>query len=143
MTPWIGFFALLLFLYGLVSRRAQVGPTEVFFVCYTAILFTWPFYDARFWLPVFPLLVAYWALAAQRLRLPALLVATYCVVFAVLGFGALAYSTRISFAGPKFPDRFGDGRLRSTYCVALESCAVGSNPSDVNLKALRLLQEYK
>ena len=143
VTPWIGFFALLLFLYGLVSKRVQIGPTEVFLVCYTAILFTWPYYDARFWLPVLPLLAAYCALAAQRLRLPAVLVAAYCLVFAVLGFGALAYSTRISFAGPKFPDKFGDGRLRSTYCAALQSCAVVPNPSDVNPKVLHLLEEYK
>jgi hypothetical protein len=102
VTPWIGFFALLLFLYGIVSKRVQIGPTEVFLVCYTAILFTWPYHDARFWLPVLPLLVAYCALAAQRLRLPAVLVTTYCLVFAVLGFGALAYSTQISFAGAKF-----------------------------------------
>jgi hypothetical protein len=143
VTPWIGLFALLLFLYGLLSKRAQIGPTEVFLVGYTAILFTWPYNDARFWLPVLPLLAAYCALAVQRLRLPAVLVATYCVVFAILGFGALGYSTRISFAGSKFPDKFGDGHLRSTYCAALQSCAVVPDPSDVDPKVLYLLEEYK
>jgi len=143
MVPWMGLLLFLLTLLGLVTKRRKISPTEVFMVCYMGIFFAWPYYDARFWLPVIPLLIAYSVLAVKILRFPKHVVTIYCIVFATLGFGAIAYSTRISFAGSEFPDRFGDGYLRPTYCAAFQSCRDGGDPNKVNAKALRLLREYK
>lgn len=143
MVPWMGFLLLLLMLLGLATKRKKVGPTDVFMVCYMAVLFVWPFSDARFWLPVIPLQIAYVVLAIKSLRCPKGLITMYCIVYATLGFGVIAYSTRITFAGRKFPDRYGDGTLRPTYCAALQSCGDGGDPNKVDAKALRLLQEYK
>lgn len=142
MVPWVGLVSILLTFFGLTTKRRGIGPTEMFLVCYTGILFAWPYYDTRFWLPVIPLLVAYSALSVKRLRLPFCVVTIYCVVFAVFGFIAIAYSTRITFAGSKFPDRYGDGNLRSTYCSALQSCPDGGNSKKVDAKVLRLLRQY-
>ena len=139
----MGFLLFLLTLFGLATKRREISPTEVFLVCYMGILFSWPYYDARFWLPVIPLLIAYSVLAVRHLRFPKGVVTIYCLVFVTLGFGAIAYSTRISFAGPNFPDRYGDGSLRPTYCAAFQSCRDGGDPNKVDAKALRLLQEYK
>jgi hypothetical protein len=143
MVPWIGLLLFLLTLFGLATKRRNISPTEVFLVSYMGVLFAWPYYDARFWLPVIPLLIAYSVLAVKRLRLPNGVVTIYCIVFATLGFVAIAYSTRISFAGSKFPDRYGDGSLRPTYCAAFQSCRDGGDSSKVNAKVLRLLREYK
>ncbi len=103
VVPWMGLFLFVLILFGLATKRRRIGPAEVFLVCYIGILFVWPYYDARFWLPVIPLLIAYSVLAVKSLRFPKGVVAIYCIVFATLGFGAIAYSTRISFAGSQFP----------------------------------------
>lgn len=143
MVPWIGLLLLLLTLFGLATKRRQIGPTEVFLVCYVVILFAWPFSDARFWLPVLPILIAYSLLAVRSLKFPNWVVMIYALVFATLGFVAIAYTTRISFAGSKFPDRYGDGELRPTYCAVFQSCQDGGDPNKVNAKALRLLREYK
>ena len=143
IVPWMGFFLFLLVLSGLATKRREIGSTEIFLVCYMGILFVWPYYDARFWLPVIPLVGAYSVLAVKTLNFPKVAVATYCIVFAMLGFGAIAYSTRISFAGSKFPDKYGDGYLRPTYCAAFHSCRDGGDPNKVNAKALRLLREYQ
>jgi hypothetical protein len=143
VVPWMGLLLFLLTLFGLASKRRKISPTEVFLVCYMGILFAWPYYDARFWLPVIPLLIAYSVLAVRSLRFPRVVVTIYCIVFATLGFGAIAYSTRISFAGSKFPDKYGDGYLRPTYCAAFQSCRDGGDSNKVNAKALRLLREYK
>jgi hypothetical protein len=143
MVPWIGLLLFLLTLFGLAAKRRKISPTEVFMVCYMGILFAWPYYDARFWLPVIPLLIAYSVLAVKSLRFPKSVVTIYCIVFATLGFGAIAYSTRISFAGSKFPDRYGDGYLKPTYCAAFQSCRDGGDPNKVNGNVLRLLREYK
>ena len=142
MVPWIGLILFLLTLFGLATKRRHIGPTEVFLVCYMGILFAWPYYDARFWLPVLPLLIAYSVLAIKSLRFPNGVVMIYCIVFSALGFVAIAYSTRISFAGSTFPDRYGDGTLRPTYCAAFQSCRDGGDPNKVDAKALRVLRAY-
>jgi hypothetical protein len=143
IVPWMGFFLFLLVLSGLATKRREISSTEIFLVCYMGILFGWPYYDARFWLPVIPLVGAYSVLAVKTLNFPRIAVTMYCIVFATLGFGAIAYSTRISFAGSKFPDKYGDGYLRPTYCAAFHSCRDGGDPNKVNAKALRLLREYE
>ena len=48
LIPCIGAFLLLLILGGLVVKRREAGPTELFLLGYMAILFAWPFYDVRF-----------------------------------------------------------------------------------------------
>jgi len=108
------------------------------------ILIVWPFYDARFLLPVIPFFAAYTVLAVKALRVPKAVFTVYCVAYAILGFGAMAYSTRITFAGAEFPYRYGDGNLRPTYCAAFGRCReADSQPAKVDPKVLRLLQIYK
>jgi hypothetical protein len=142
LIPCIGALLLLLTLGGLVVKRREAGPTELFLLGYMGILFAWPFYDVRFWLPVVPLLFAYSALSVKTIKLPRLVIAIYCCSFAALGLLAIAYSTRITFAGSKFPDRYGDGSLRATYCEAFQSCGDDGNSMIVDPKALRLLREF-
>ncbi len=143
MVPWAGGVLFLLTLFGFATKRRAIGPTEVFLVCYMGILFAWPFQDPRFWLPVVPLLIAYSILAVSNPRFPKSVVTIYGIIFATFGFFAIAYSTRISFAGSRFPDRYLDGRMKSTYCAAIQSCRDGADSNKVDAKALRLLREYK
>jgi hypothetical protein len=143
VVPGVGLLLFVLILFGLAMKRTKISPTDVFLLCYMGTLFAWPYYDARFWLPVIPLLIAYLVLGVKRLSLPKSVVTIYCIIFATLGFGAIAYSTRISFAGSEFPDRYGDGNLRPTYCAAFQSCRDGGEPNKVDAKVLQLLQEYK
>lgn len=143
LVPLMGFPLLLLLVIGLATRRRQVSATDVFLVCYAIILAAWPYYDARFWLPVIPLLIAYARLAVQRLKIPTAIVTAYCVCFGVLGIGAIAFSTRLSFSGCEFPDRYGSGELASTYRAAFDYCGKRADPAKVDAKLLRLLREYR
>jgi hypothetical protein len=146
LVPWIGFAALLPILAGLFTKRRTATPVDVYFASYLGILFLWPYYDARFWLPVIPLLLAYSGLAIARLKNRGLVrtgVAIYGSVFAILGVIALVYSTRISFAGPRFPDVYGDGTLRPSYCAVFHTCA-GTIPADrIDPKVVEVLQRYR
>jgi hypothetical protein len=143
IVPWMGSLLFLLLLLGLATKRKKVSPTEVFMVCYMGAVFLYPFSDARYWLPVIPLQIAYVIFATKSLRCPKALITMYCIVYATLGLGVIAYSTRITFAGSRFPDRYGDGNLRPTYCAAFQSCRDSGDSSRVDAKVLRLLQEYK
>jgi hypothetical protein len=143
MVPWMGLLLLVIVLLGLATKRKKIGPTEVFMVCYMGILFAWPTFDARYWLPVIPLLISYTVLAVRSLGFPRFLITAYCIAYATLGFGVIAYSSRITFAGCKFADRYGDGNLRATYCAALRPCGDCGDANKVDAKVLRLLREYK
>jgi hypothetical protein len=146
LLPLSGILLIALAAAGIVSRRRVLGPTEVFFVAYAAILFVWPYYDARFWLPVVPLLFAFAAVAVRHLigiRPIQRLVVAYISVFALLGAGAIVYSSRITFAGAQFPERYGDDTLRATYCTVFQSCPGPVAESKIKPKALELLRTYR
>jgi hypothetical protein len=158
IVPLIGIVQLILFLCGLlllaltfagligtVKKRERVGPADLFLVSYIGVLFAWPFNDARFWLPVLPLLAGYShtsVLRAMKLGLPRVLTVTYISVFAILGVAAIGYSTLITFAGPKFPDLYVDGALRPTYCAAFQTCVDGFDKRAVDPEGLHLLQTF-
>jgi hypothetical protein len=143
VVPWIGFVLLLTVLLGVVKKLSDgIRPTEIFLLAYAGILFAWPYYDTRFWLPVTPLLASYSAVTIQRSRLLSKAVILGYVLFAALGVTAIAYTSRITFAGSRFPDVYGDGTLRPTYCAAFRSCPNDPDPKKVDMKALRLLQLY-
>lgn len=141
LVPLMGVILLLLLIRGFGTRK--VRPTDTFVVCYVGVLLLWPYYDARYWLPVIPFLIGYTILAVRSLRLPGLVVAVYCFGYAALGFAVIAYSTRITFAGCAFPDRYGDGNLRATYRAALPSCGACVEPDRVDAKVVHLLREYR
>jgi len=146
VLPAGGLVLLILAGSGMLIRRSVFGPTETFLCGYGCILFVWPYYDARFWLPVIPLLSAFAAIAIERLteRFPVRrLVAVYLAVFALLGAGSIVYSTRITFAGDRFPERYGDDTLRATYCLVYQSCTGPVAYSKVKPKALELLRIYR
>jgi len=143
VVPWMGFPLLLLLVVGLAARRGKISSTDVFMVSYAVVLFAWPYYDARFWWPVIPLLIAYSLLAVQRLKISTAVVTLYCACFATLGFGAIAYSTRITFSGCQFPERYGSGELSPAYRAAFESCRIAGDPDKVDPRILRLLREFR
>ena len=130
---------------GILKRR--FGPTEAFILSYIAILFLWPFYDPRFWLPVIPLLIAYAGLAVRRLvdRYPLLRTATavYPAAFAIVGATMLASSTAMTFAGANFPNVYRDGLYGPTYCAVYRSCDGPPNQGTVDKFALHVLQTFK
>jgi hypothetical protein len=135
----LGLIALFLIGRGMwIASRKLFGPIEIFLLGYAAILFIWPYYDPRFWLPVLPLLFGYAGTAVRRLPTEAFVV--YAAVFSMVGLAVLAESTRITFAGTGFPDAYGNGQFRATYCVYYGSCDAGS--AEIYPEGLRLLQQY-
>jgi hypothetical protein len=67
----------------------------------------------------------------------------YLASFTALGAVALAYSSWISLAGDRFPERFAAGVYRGSYHAAWSS---GSKPPDptarVDPQIVRLVQRY-
>jgi len=144
--PAVGALALSSVLAGLLLRRRDFGPAEVFFAGYLGILVTWPFYDPRFWLPVIPLAAAYAWIAVRRLfrgRPPGEVMRIYGMLFAVLGLIWLGSNIKVAFSGSRFPDAYLNTPYRATYCAAYRSCAGGFDPREVDPDGLHLLEAFR
>jgi hypothetical protein len=59
-----------------------------------------------------------------------------------VGLLALGFSTRLTFAGPRFPDIYGDGNFHDAYRIVLRG-EKPNNGDDVNQDALYLLRRYE
>jgi hypothetical protein len=127
---------------GMFARRT-VGPVEIYVISYFGIMFAWPYADSRFWIPILPIILSYYIIwffhADNEWRIRCGIIFLCWFVFA--GLGALAYSIRISVSGKQFPDLYGDGYLRSAYCIFLHGCPSDS-VSAHDEKILKLLKTY-
>jgi hypothetical protein len=145
IVPCAGALGALLVSVGAV-RRAKIGIVDIYMLGYTTILLVWPYRDCRFWLPVLPLLAAYaWSALggvarfpwARRVRI------AYIAVFALMGCISLFYSSRISLAGERFPDLYGNGIYRESYrALAAAHSDGGSQSNQGDPKLIRLIERY-
>jgi len=141
----VGFLAMLLCATGIWQQRKKFDVVAWYMVGYACVVLAYPWSDARLWLPVLPLLIGYVSIGLRRMIPPDRLqpaILAYCALFCLLGVAALAYSTRLTFAGARFPDLYGDGRLAATYRMAFR----GGTPGEVNginQDALYLLRRYE
>ena len=128
-----GGFTWLLTFYGLYLqvRQRRLLPFLLYFVTYVGLMSIWPYYDTRFWIPLLPIisLLVFKAILEIKKRWPVIQWGSllYLVVFFILGFVALFYSSRISLSGKDFSEVYGDGHARMTYRYAFQ------NGKDVDL----------
>ena len=142
--PGVGLLPLLLCGTGIWLRRGKLASLDLYVVAYSCVVLAYPWCDSRLWLPVLPFLMGYVWLGAMHFvpaeKMRAVSVG-YCAFYCLVGVVALGYSTRITLAGPRFPDLYGDGRLTATYRMAF----LGEIPRDakaINQDALYLLRRY-
>jgi hypothetical protein len=141
----VGAFAIFTCAFGIWTKRKSLDALAVYVLGFACIVFIYPWFDTRLWLPVFPFLMGYVLLGLRRMFSPHFMrpaIAAYCACFCLLGVLALGFSTRVTFAGPRFPDIYGDGNLRATYKLALRGEAPRSS-NDVDPDALYLLRRYE
>jgi hypothetical protein len=141
----VGFFTIWLCAIGIWQKRKNLDALVLYSLAYACIVLAYPWCDTRLWLPVFPLLIGYVLIGLRRMVPPSLLqpvILAYCALFCLLGVAALAYSTRLTFAGSRFPDLYGDGRLGATYRTAFRG-ETPNNANDINQDALYLLRRYE
>lgn len=140
----LGAFAILMFFVGLWAKRSKLDSVLLYVFGGACIVLGYPWFDTRLWLPLIPFLMGYMLIGLRRIFPAAILrplLMAYCACFCLLGILALAYSTRITFAGSRFPDVYGDGNFRPTYKLAL----LGEQPKkteQIDPDALYLLRRF-
>lgn len=140
----LGGAALITFFVGLWTKRERIDSLMWNVVCGSCIVLGYPWFDTRLWLPFLPFLMGYTLLGLRRIFLSCLRPAIFAYVcwFCLLGIAALAFSTRLTFAGPRFPDLYGDGNYRATYKFALQGEQPTGN-AKIDPDALYLLRRFE
>jgi hypothetical protein len=145
-VSWIvGAIVLVLILLGLYRRRHSLSATDVYLLsCLGALLLTpWAGGAGRYLIPVVSITIA--ALIAElqsrwsTLRWVRIGVYGVGALYVAMGVVAMGYSTWLTFSGPRFPERYGDGRLTATYRLYLldQQPAAGEELNPEGLKVLR------
>ena len=99
-----------LFFFATRKLAPWTRPVSVYVVAYLFMLTVWPFFTTRLWVPFIPLIILHATHVAFELRHRRVLrsVLALCAGWLVItGIVALAYTSRISFAGENFRARWG------------------------------------
>jgi hypothetical protein len=114
---------------------------------YLIVLLVWPYADTRFWIPLLPFVLAYLVKFAHtaltaRQRIVAITVSSVWLL--VVGGTALAYSTRLSFAGDAFAELYGDESTHLVYSVAFHHLPASAELAQgEDGEEVRLLQRFE
>ena len=147
-VSWIvGLVVVVPLLRGVYRRRHSLATTDVYLLSYlgSMLLTPWGGGAGRYLIPVLSIVIA--ALIAElqslwaRLGWARLGVYGIGALYVAMGIVAMGYSTWLTFSGPKFPERYGDGRLTATYRLFL----LGQPPAageELNADGLRVLRRY-
>ncbi len=104
-----GLAMVLLVAFGLRHRRPR-SPSGVYLIGFVTLLVLWPYDAPRLWMPIIPLVIGYLAASTPRFtrsgRWPRAGLA-YSFWFAATGLAAVAYTTRVTFAGRDFSNVYG------------------------------------
>jgi len=127
-----------------IHYKAQV--IVLYFLSYAVLMYLWPAYDSRFWIPVLPLIgvgvVTGLVFIRSHIGVLNNICALYLIIFSSAGMIAVSVSTRLSLAGSEFSELYGDASSRMTYRYYFQN----GRPIDierVNMEQVRLLRIFE
>ena len=139
-----GVFFLAWFVYVFISRKASI-PTvvRIYLVFYSVILFSWPFYDPRFWVPVVPLLAAViLQTPTEKSKTARGFFSLYLVFYMILGIAALSFATYLCFNKKEFARHHANGVYRNEYETHFYGKPLSDTAKQVNPFVLHVLDKY-
>jgi hypothetical protein len=127
-----------LFLYALFIRRKEVPPViAVYLIAYSLLIFNWPFYDARFWIPVFPFIAVLVLSLKHRVTLRWVL-----VVYIAMGLGAAGYSTYTAFNKKTLARTQAGGIYRNEYETYFYGKPLSDTATRTDSSVLKIIKRY-
>jgi hypothetical protein len=137
----IAFFGWFLFI--LFSRKSIPVVLKIYLAAYSLILFSWPFIDPRFWVPVAPFLIAVLMQTPLSLKKPfgyvlLLLFAGYIIS----GIPAVGYMTYTSLNRKVEARTQAKGVYRSEYEIHYYGRPLSDTARNVDSFVLHVLQKY-
>lgn len=137
-----GIFFLWLVLRRIFSKKFPIPlHIRIYIIGYIVLIFNWPFFEARFWFPILPLLIAILLLpkmAAQPLFKP--ISSLYKLYYVLSGIFVLSYYTWLSYNKEAMIKRHDAGKWEREYRAHF----FNEQPTDstYDKRALYILEEY-
>ena len=129
----------------LVYLRRKVIPFIViaYLFFYTVLMFDWPFYDPRFWVPVLPLIVAVICSGPfPRARLPRVVLTAVCAVYVLLGVVSVGYMTYTSLNKKVMVRTQANGVYRNEYETVFFGKPLSDTAQHIDPAVLSIIQRY-
>jgi len=116
---------------------------KAYLAFYTVLMFDWPFYDPRFWIPVLPLIAAVIAqLPLPKARTPRILATVFCAAYIMLGVVAVGYMTYTSLNKKVMVRTQANGVYRNEYETVLFGKPLSDTARHIDPDALSIIKRY-
>ncbi|WP_276479408.1 hypothetical protein [Paraflavitalea pollutisoli] len=127
----------------LIKHRTRIPLFISFYlVLYLLLIFNWPFFEARFFFPILPFMLAvYLQHLGQSSIFQRRLAAVYLTGYVLMGVFVMAYYSRLSYDRDFMKQRHDAGIWEKEYDYLFSGRAVDDGVT-VNQKALYILRKY-
>ncbi|MBS1596900.1 MAG: hypothetical protein JST75_01655 [Bacteroidetes bacterium] len=117
---------------------------KIYLLAYCAIIFYWPFYDPRFWVPIIPMgTVVMLQTPVELKKITRMVRPPLFFVYTILGIFALAYLTYTSFNKKVFSKTQASGVYRNEYETFFYGKPISDTTTQKNDEfVVHLLQKY-
>jgi len=131
------------FVYALLRNNKMPFFIKIYLLAYCAIIFYWPFYDPRFWVPIIPMGIAVLLQTPVEFKkITKLIRPPLFFVYVVLGFFALGYLTYTSFNKKTFSKTQASGVYRNEYETFFYGKPLSDTATQRDDFVIHLLKEY-
>jgi len=131
------------FIFTLIRSATIPFFIKIYLLAYSAIIFYWPFYDPRFWVPVVPMGIAVILHALfNAKRIVKLAYSLLFFVYAVFGLFSLGYLTRTSFDKKVFAKSQASGVYRNEYEIYFYGKPLSDTAKQVDPFVIHVLKKY-
>lgn len=144
LTIVVGIIGILVTGYGIYLRKDELSSIDYYFTIYGIILFCWPHEDVRFWLPIMPFSICYAIIAFNGTNSSDLLITAariYIIIFTLSGLVVLAYTTRLSLSGSRYPEMMRDKKYYLEYKLLVSNKPL-EDKFNINKDAVNILKKY-
>lgn len=130
--------------YFLFRRNGNVPLiVKVYLLCYAILLFNWPMFEPRLWVPVFPLCLA--VLLQQERMLKGFrkyAITAYKIAYILVGVVALSYYSYVSFNKKELAVKHDLGIWRNEYETHFFGKTLSDTATTVREPIVRMLKKY-
>jgi hypothetical protein len=139
-----GIVFFLWFVYMVFKMRNSIsGTVIIYLVIYTVIIFNWPYFDPRFWVPILPFIIAITLQSSfDKIKLPKVLTPFFLFIYISMGAFAFGYSLYTEFSKKTFARSQAKGIFRNEYEIHFFGKPLSDTAKHVDKDVVELLEKY-
>lgn len=125
-------------------RKNQIPfIVKAYLAFYTLLMFNWPFYDPRFWVPVVPLFIAaFSSILPGKRPLQKFALSVYGILYAIVGLAAIGYYSYTSLNKELMAKKQANGVYRNEYETHFFGKPLSDTAKSVNAEYLHVLERH-